>query len=255
MTTKEELKYGRPIKVHGMAYAPISENGVIYLFGRLAPRLGFNVERIHPHCPDCIATHNGVRKRIEFEFRASEFETHDHSPKKADMVVCWADDWGDRPKKYRNIEVFSLMEHADAAPRVHFVGCGTENMDELDSARIEWNVSNKTLKGDLILMYRSAPVRAICDAWKVVRPFRRYGKRNKDGRWPGRQAYMRRVVQFKRRLDCDRMKRDPRTRNLSVVRRNFIGKMDVTLDWNAIYRVLVELNPESASKLKDWVVD
>jgi hypothetical protein len=147
------------------------------------------------------------------------------------------------------------MEHAGASPRIHIVGCGTENLDELDSARIEWNVSNETVVGDLVLMYRGAPTSAICDAWRVVGPFRRYGKRNKDGRWPGRQAYMKRVLQFERPLGCDRMKHDPRTRNLSVVKRNFIGKMDITVDWFYIYKVIVDLNPWAASRLKEWIVD
>jgi len=40
----KEPKVGRPIKATGMAYAPTNEQGVVYLFGRLAPRLGFHVE-------------------------------------------------------------------------------------------------------------------------------------------------------------------------------------------------------------------
>ena len=36
MKANADLKYGRPIDVSGMAYAPISELGVVFLFGRLA---------------------------------------------------------------------------------------------------------------------------------------------------------------------------------------------------------------------------
>jgi len=97
------MEYDRPINVSGMTFAPVTELGVVFLFGRLAPRLGFQVERVHPGFPDCTAVYRGRRLRIEFELWASSFENHKHDPKGADMVICWENDWVDRPKKYRHI--------------------------------------------------------------------------------------------------------------------------------------------------------
>jgi len=238
MKANADLKYGRPITVSGMAYAPISELGVVFLFGRLAPTLGFHVEYIHPYFPDCIARHKGKLRRIEFELWASDFGNHGHDPKGADMIVCWENDWEDRPKKYRHLEIISLKPSSGALPRVHVVCSNKSNFAELSTSRVEWNVPSQTQKGDLVLMYRSAPASAICDAWEVVGPFNRYSKHNRQGRWPGLQAYMKRLVQLKRPLTFEILKRAPETRNLSIVRRRFRGKSDITLDWFPIYQVL-----------------
>ena len=255
MKANEDLEYGRPIAVKGMAYAPISELGVVYLFGRLAPKLGFQVEYIHPHFPDCIATRHGKRRRIEFELWASDFGNHHHSPKGADIIVCWENDWQDRPLPFRKLEIISLKPYVGAEPRIHVVGCGECNVTHLNARGIEWNVSGHTQVGDLVLIYRSAPTAAICDAWQVVGPFNRFSKRNKAGRWPGLQAGLKRVARFKRPLTYDILKRDPRTKKLTVVTRRFRGKMDITLDWFSIYEVLIERNPSAKALLKPFVVD
>ena len=47
-----EARTGRQIKIDGMTYAPTNEQGVVFLFGRLAPRLGFCVEHVQTRCPD-----------------------------------------------------------------------------------------------------------------------------------------------------------------------------------------------------------
>jgi hypothetical protein len=255
MKTNEDLEYGRPIEVKGMAYAPISELGVVYLFGRLAPKLGFQVEYIHPYFPDCIARQHGKLRRIEFELWASDFGNHHHSAKGADMIVCWENDWEDRPPAFRHLKIISLKPYVGAAPRIHVVGCGKANASELSSRKIEWNVSGHTQAGDLALMYRGAPVSAICDAWEVVGPFNRYSKRNKGGYRPGLQAYLKLVTRFKRPLTYDILKRDPRTKNLTVVTRRFRGKMDITLDWFLIYEVLIELNPRAKADLRPFIVE
>ena len=44
----DEVVVGRPIKLDGMAYAPTNEQGVVFLFGRLAPRLGVHAEHRKP---------------------------------------------------------------------------------------------------------------------------------------------------------------------------------------------------------------
>ena len=67
--------------------------------------------------------------------------------------------------------------------------------DELRFSRVEWNVPTNAQIDDLVLIYRTAPTSAICDIWKIVGPFHRFGKRNREGRWPGLQAGLRRLIE------------------------------------------------------------
>lgn len=100
---------GDPINVEGLTYAPLNENGVIYLFARLAPKLGYIIEAIQPAFPDA----KGRRKTskgwkdvwIEFEYHASSFKVHGHDPNGCDVIVCWENDWLDAP-----IEILALSE-------------------------------------------------------------------------------------------------------------------------------------------------
>lgn len=247
---------GRQIEVRGMAYAPTTELGVVFLFGRLAPQLGFCVETVRPQFPDCIATRHGRRLRVEFELWASHFAVHRHVPHHADVVVCWENDWESRPKKYRHLEVISLKEHVGALPRIFVVGCDEAlNGDELRGSRVEWTMHGSAQVGDLVAMYRSAPTSAIRDLWIVVGPFHHYGKRNKEGRWPGLQAGLRRIVSLKRPLTFAMLKRDPRTRELPVVRKRFQGKMDITDDWPLLHQRIVKLNPTARKALRRFQPD
>ena len=109
----KQPELGRQITIPGMAYAPVTELGVVFLFGRLARRLGFCVEIVKPQFPDCIATRRGKRYRIEFELFASNYN---HDPKGADIIVCWENDWESRQKKYRHLEIISLKSYVGAGP-------------------------------------------------------------------------------------------------------------------------------------------
>ena len=106
---------GKLIHFRGLVYSPVNENGVIFLFGKVAADLNMYVETIRPGYPDCIAKrYIGKGKwedvRIEFEFRSSEFPRHRHHPDDCDAIVCWEDDWRDRPKRIEVIELKSLVE-------------------------------------------------------------------------------------------------------------------------------------------------
>jgi len=98
---------GDLINFRGLVYAPLNENGVIFLFGRVADDLHMYIEEIKPGFPDCVArryTGKGWgRVRIEFEFISSNFKQHGHNPDECDIVVCWEHDWKDCP-----IEVIEL---------------------------------------------------------------------------------------------------------------------------------------------------
>ena len=151
-------RIGRQIRNAGMVYAPTSELGVVLLFGSLAPQIGYSVESVHPRFPDCTATYRGKRVRVEFEFRASEFLNHGHDPRGADHIVCWENDWQPAPRGYRHLKIVSLKPYVSARPRVFMVSCN-QNLtgDQLKPNRVDWTVPSQVEKGDLIVIYRSAP--------------------------------------------------------------------------------------------------
>lgn len=205
-----------------------------------------------------MATRKGKRHRIEFEFWASNYERDSHRPNGADIVVCWENDWESRPKKYRHLEIIDLKSYVGAQPRVFVTGCQWFNQDELDHARrgrLEWNVPSSAQVGDLVLMYRSLPDSEIRDLWKVIGPFQHFGKRNRQDRWPGIQAGLRRLVSLKRPVTFAALKRDAGTRELTIVRMQFRGKSDITDDWPIIYERIVALNPKAKSALRPFLPD
>ncbi len=103
----EKSIVGDLINFRGLVYAPINENGVVYLFGKVTEDLHMYVEEIKPGFPDCIArrfTGKGwERIRVEFEYKSSNFKQHGHEPDGCDVVICWEHDWVDCP-----IEVIEL---------------------------------------------------------------------------------------------------------------------------------------------------
>jgi hypothetical protein len=249
---------GRQIQVSGMAYAPTCEQGVVFLFGRLAPRLGFTVENVQVRFPDCIAKRRGKPCRIEFEHWASHFAAHRHAPAGVDVIVCWENDWESRPQKYRHIEIVDLKKHVGALPRIFVVAYdGHEGEQDLDTrSKITWTVPKTAQVDDLVVMYRAGKgISLIKDVWKIVGPFKEHKKGNKEGWWPGLQAGLRLVARLKEPVTFSDLARDPLTRSLAVVRKRFIGKTDVTDDWPLIYRKIVAKNPSLKRLLRDYVAD
>jgi hypothetical protein len=109
---------GKLINFRGLVYAPVNENGVIFLFGKVAGDLNMYVETIRPGCPDCLAKrYIGKGKweevRVEFEFRASDFVRHNHRTSDCDAIVCWVNDWGDCPEKIEIIELQQVITGLD----------------------------------------------------------------------------------------------------------------------------------------------
>jgi len=111
------VEYGEPIEFLGLRHAPINEQGVVYLFGKLSEQLGFIIEAIRSEFPDCegkrqIRGKNGRWERvsIEFEYKSSQFKDHGHKVEECDIIVCWEDDWEDCP-----LEVISLKKNMQAS--------------------------------------------------------------------------------------------------------------------------------------------
>jgi hypothetical protein len=238
------FEVGRPIKLEGMAYGPTNEQGVGFLFGRIAPQLGFHVECVRSDFPDCIATRHGKRYCIEFELRASSYRNH--PARGADIIVCWDNDWENRPRAYRHLGIIDLKSEVGAGPRVCYVGCNEIERGHLPDqyANLHWSVPKKASVGDLIVMYRKGPSE-IRDLWRIVGNF----KESKE--W-GLQADIRLVVRLTKPLTYKELTRDAATRDLGFVRRRFIGKGDVTDDWPRLYSKITGLNPRAKTALRDF---
>lgn len=115
MPKKDQSIVGDLINFRGLVYAPLNENGVIFLFGKVAADLNMYVEEIKPGFPDCIArrfTGKGwERVSVEFEFNSKSFRVHEHDPEGCDLIVCWNHDWAECP-----LEVIELKSEIRALP-------------------------------------------------------------------------------------------------------------------------------------------
>ncbi len=107
---RKRIQFGEPIDFRGLRFAPINEQGVVYLFGMISRELGFLVESIRTEYPDCEGKRcvdqekqRWEHVRIEFEYQSSNFKEHGHQPDDCELIICWIHDWLDCP-----IEVLEL---------------------------------------------------------------------------------------------------------------------------------------------------
>jgi hypothetical protein len=115
---RKKIEFGNPIDFRGLRFAPINEQGVVYLFGMISRELGFLIESIRTDYPDCEGKRcidsrreRWEHVRIEFEYQSSNFRDHGHNPDDCDLVVCWIHDWVDCP-----IEVLELRSQIQFLP-------------------------------------------------------------------------------------------------------------------------------------------
>jgi hypothetical protein len=106
--------YGPPFKMPGLRNEPTNENGVMFAFGRVADKLGFEVERIQTAFPDCealreVAPGKWQRERVELELYSRNFLEHGHDPKGCDTIVCWVHNWPECPEHIEVIELSKVM--------------------------------------------------------------------------------------------------------------------------------------------------
>lgn len=109
---RDERCYGKMVGLPALLHAPLTESGVVYLFGTMAQELGFVVEAITSGYPDCLAKRRidregerWTRVRIEFEQASRNFKDHGHDPGGCDLIVCWEHNWSDCP-----VEVLELSK-------------------------------------------------------------------------------------------------------------------------------------------------
>lgn len=170
MYLKESSIVGDLINFRGLVYSPINENGVIFLFGKVAEDLNMYVEEIKAGFPDCIArrfTGKGwERVAIEFEFNSKNFLLHGHDHNKCDIIVCWEHDWSDCP-----IEVIELKERIK-----EFVNAPVKRPNESTSKeefQIEKTIEKLSTKMSYLLKELDSRIKSISeDIWT---------KRIKDG--------------------------------------------------------------------------
>jgi hypothetical protein len=85
-----------------MVCAPTNEQGVLFLFGAMAEKLGFAILKVRREYPDCEAFRvlQGDRVelvKIELEYESRNFLKHLHDAKKCDLIVCWRHNWPECP--------------------------------------------------------------------------------------------------------------------------------------------------------------
>ena len=99
---KGEPVYGPPTVDAHLMLAPTNEQGVVFLFGAMARKLGFVVLRVQTEYPDCEALREmapGLWQlvKIEFEQESRNFLLHGHKPEKCHLIVCWKHNWEECP--------------------------------------------------------------------------------------------------------------------------------------------------------------
>ena len=136
MPSKDKSVVGDLINFRGLVYSPLNENGVVFLFGRVADDLHMYIEEIKPGFPDCVArrfTGKGwERVLIEFEFASSNFKAHGHDPNGCDIVICWEHDWKDCPLEVIELKTeIASMENRPVKPPSTTLQVGTKGKDDL----------------------------------------------------------------------------------------------------------------------------
>jgi len=112
----DRLVYGAPMFPGPMAYAPVNEMGVVFLFGWMAPQLGYVVHWLQSEFPDCelmrrVGEDKSQPLKAEIEYESRNFLKHMHDVKGCDMIICWRHNWPECP-----LEVLELKR---LLPRLH----------------------------------------------------------------------------------------------------------------------------------------
>ena len=109
--------YGPPMWPGPLAYAPVNELGVVFLFGWMAPQLGYVVHRIQPEFPDCEAMRLVGEDRCElvkaeFEYESRNFLKHMHDVKGCNLIICWRHNWPECPIEVLELRKALSLQHS-----------------------------------------------------------------------------------------------------------------------------------------------
>jgi Homing endonuclease associated repeat len=99
--------YGKPM-FRPFSFAPVNEQGVLFVLGAVAPELGLCITRVQGRFPDVeamkeIGPNECVRVNYELEYESRNFLEHGHLIDECDGIVCWINNWPDCP-----VEVIEL---------------------------------------------------------------------------------------------------------------------------------------------------
>lgn len=248
MPSSEEV--GEPINFGGMTYAPVNELGVVCLFGAISKMLGYHIERIQTRFPDCIARKQGKILRIEFEYKAHKFKQDHYSDwlknkNSCDVVICWENDWPDKPK---DLEIIELKGYVGCSRRIWLFSVGGENawktLDQRKSLS-DWTCQRQSRKGDLVFWWRKTPELSLKDLWEIKSEVRQHPEL-------GWVADMKLVGRLKTPLTIDHIKQNDRLKHSNFVRANFQKRCEVTRSWPDLYSLITRLNPEMKTPLQKY---
>ena len=235
-----------------LQYVPQNELGVVFLFSQIASKLRIKVEQLKPKYPDCIAyqktAHGEKRIRIEFEYKSSSFKTHKHNKKDCDFIVCWEHDWPNIPD---NLKVIELRKYYGKGFSVWIQPAIKDQQYNLDDYKeLSWGLSKRTSKGDLLLMYRCTPVKAIKDIFVLASGL----KRRKAG-WRDGECYAG-DIKLLCKLDGPIFLEDFKNHRIlstsSILRRNFQGNINATEYWPYLYEIIIKRNPSLKKTLEKY---
>ncbi|MCX5784406.1 MAG: hypothetical protein NTX59_01825 [Elusimicrobia bacterium] len=98
----------------GLPRSPASEQEVIVLFSKISPLLRMKIDAVGTRFPDAYIRTKKNRKwvtqRCEFEKSSYDFVVHGHDPKGCDMIICWKDNWKNKPKHIEIVELRAELE-------------------------------------------------------------------------------------------------------------------------------------------------
>lgn len=254
----------RPVlKNAPLYYAPGSELGVVFLFSDYIKRHRIRVEEIRPQFPDCLAFHKtgGKDRRIniEFELKSRAFKGHRRRSKKCNWLVCWEDNWPNKPEWMKPIKVIELRKYYGMG-RNEWIQIAKDREDKkkiLKKKTIEFSVASQAKKGDLVFFYESSPdkcFRAIfglaedanyCQkaAWKRGKAFRTKG----DYR-----ALVKRICLLKAPVFLKDLIRHPILKTAYFIRGRLQGRPNITEYWPYIYDLMIARNRNAKKALAKY---
>lgn len=103
----------------GICRAPETEQETIVLFSKLSQHLKMKIEAVGTRFPDALVRvkegKKWVTKPAEFEVYSSVFEAHGHleqmkKGKECDLIICWKNDWENKPENLQVIELRRELE-------------------------------------------------------------------------------------------------------------------------------------------------
>jgi len=259
---RQRQERGLPLNFEGMRHAPENELGVVFLFSKLAKRLGFiEIDEIKPGFPDCWAfrrTSSGVRRVwIEFEFRSRGFKSHLKQlrglvPRKG-VIICWDHNW---PECDKYGEVLDLRSELGVGTQIWIQNTLPKYQAAIDSAPFRkkpyevWTVSPSARPGDILLMYRAG---SNTEAKKydvdsdllqsIANVFMVKSKPRREPRW-GYQSEVIQIASLRYPLRLEQIRRDRILQHTPFVRRSMLGRTNVTSYWHRIFDLIVKLNPD-----------